>query len=223
MTANNVSFSTISALITSGVPQGSILGPLLFLVYVNDISTNMSSETRLFADDCTLFRNVLCKQDCISLQNDLTKIFSWSQKWQLSLNISKCKVLCISNKRSPPSYTYMMNISQLEFVDDFKYLGVHIDSHLKWNDHPSFASHKATRVLNLLRRSMYMCRRSAKERAFTALVRPHLELHCTCLESLYHHWESCLGEGSEESSSLDLFQVGQTELLLDKDIRPSPN
>ena len=114
--------------VTSGVPQGSILGPLLFLVYVNDISTNMSSETRLFADDCTLFRNVSCKQDCISLHNDLTKIFSWSQTWQLSLNISKCKVLCISNKRSSPSYTYMMNNSPLEFVDDFKYLGVHIST-----------------------------------------------------------------------------------------------
>ena len=159
--------------VTSGVPQWSILG--LFLVYVNDISTNMSSETRLFADDCTLFRNVSCKQDCISLQNDLTKIFSWSQTWQLSLNISISKLLCISNKRSPPSYTYMMNNSPLEFVGDFKYLGVHIDSHLKWKDHLSFASHKATRVLNLLRRSMYRCRRSAKERAFTALVRPHLE------------------------------------------------
>ena len=109
--------------VTSGVPQWSILG--LFLVYVNDISTNMSSETRLFADDCTLFRNVSCKQDCISLQNDLTKIFSWSQTWQLSLNISISKLLCISNKRSPPSYTYMMNNSPLEFVGDFKYLGVH--------------------------------------------------------------------------------------------------
>ena len=157
------------------VPQGSILGPLLFLLYVNDITTNIGSATRLFADDCTLYRSVTRREDCILLQDDLTRIYSWSQTWQLSLNISKCKVLCISNKRKPPSFIYTMNNSPLESVDKFKYLGVYIDNHLKWNDHISFVSHKATRILNLLRRSLYRCKRTAKNKAFKALVRPHLE------------------------------------------------
>ena len=64
--------------VSSGVPQGSILGPLLFLIYVNDISDNLSSPTRMFADDCTLFREIKCRDDCIELQNDLTTIYNWS-------------------------------------------------------------------------------------------------------------------------------------------------
>ena len=163
------------AQVSSGVPQGSILGPLLFIIYVNDISTNLDSETKLFADDCTLYRTISCMKDCISLQNDLSKIYRWSQTWQLSLNITKCKVLCISNKRSPPTYNYVINNTSLELVNKIKYLGVFINNHLTWNDNVSYASHKATRILNILRRSMYRCQRSAKRMAFTALVRPHLE------------------------------------------------
>ena len=87
--------------VSSAVPQGSILGPLLFLVYINDISTTLIAPTRVFADDCTLFRDIKCREDCIQLQNDLTRIYNWSQTWQLHLNSSKCKVLCISTKRSP--------------------------------------------------------------------------------------------------------------------------
>ena len=85
--------------VSSGVPQGSILAPLLFLIYVNDISDNLSSPTKMFADDCTLFREIKCQDNCIELQNDLTTIYNWSQTWQIHLNTSKCKSLCISNKK----------------------------------------------------------------------------------------------------------------------------
>ena len=161
--------------ISSGVPQGSILGPLLFLIYINDITHSLNSEARLFADDCTLYRTVSSAEDCVLLQSDLAKVYSWTQMWQLSLNTSKCKVLNISNKRTPPTYRYNINNTPLEFVEKMKYLGIYINRHLRWNDHVSYASHKATRILNLLRRSMYRCSKSAKERAVSALVRPHLE------------------------------------------------
>ena len=161
--------------VTSGVPQGSILGPLLFLIYVNDIGHGLKSQARLFADDCTIFREVSSKSDIDALQCDLVKIYQWTQKWQLHLNLSKCKAICISNKRSPPSAQYLINNVPLQWVDTFKYLGITINQKLKWDDHSTNAVLKASRMLNLLRRNMRGCSKSAKSKAYTALVRPHLE------------------------------------------------
>ena len=111
--------------VTSGVPQGSILGPLLFLIYVNDISVNLDSPTKLFADDCVLFREIKGSSvGCDILQRDLSRIYDWSQKWQLSLNVTKCKVLCISNRKLTSQYCYKINNLPLEWVDTFKYLAV---------------------------------------------------------------------------------------------------
>ena len=118
--------------VTSGVPQGSILGPLLFLVYINDISDNLASPTKLFADDCAIYHQISNTIDCLILQGDLSRLYTWTQKWQLALNLSKCKAICISNKRKPPTHTYRLNNVTLEWVDTFKYLGVRIDSKLKW-------------------------------------------------------------------------------------------
>ena len=161
--------------VTSGVPQGSILGPLLFIIFVNDIPNCLSSPTRLFADDCTIYRQVSSHQDCVALQEDLTRLFRWCQTWQLPLNTKKCKVMCISLKKKPPSFTYSINNTTLDWVDVFRYLGVTINSKLKWGDHIAEVTAKASRILNLLRRTMRSCRRDAKSRAYTALVRPILE------------------------------------------------
>jgi len=121
--------------VSSGVPQGSILGPLLFLLYVNDIGVCIESQTRLFADDCTIFRDVAGREDCEALQSDLHHLYQWAHKWQLHLNLSKCKALCISNKRMPPTYTYHLNGVSLEWVDSFTYLGVKITHKLCWSEH----------------------------------------------------------------------------------------
>ena len=166
--------------VISGVPQGSILGPLLFIIYVNDIGDNISSHTRLFADDCTIYRDVSSKQDCDSLQEDLNQLYNWTQKWQLSLNTSKCKVMSISNKRITCYYTYSINNCMLEWVDTYKYLGVIIHKKLSWGEHIQEATLKASGVLNLLRRTMHGTNRAAKERAYIALVRPHLE-YCSAV------------------------------------------
>jgi len=161
--------------VSSGVPQGSILGPLLFLLYVNDIGVCIESQTRLFADDCTIFRDVAGREDCEALQSDLHHLYQWAHKWQLHLNLSKCKALCISNKRMPPTYTYHLNGVSLEWVDSFTYLRVKITHKLCWSEHVTSAAAKANRILSLLRRSMYGCSEEAKKRAYVALVRPHLE------------------------------------------------
>ena len=81
----------------------------------------LSSNIRLFADDCTLFREISLRSDCLVLQNDLDQILTWSHNWQLPLNTSKCKALLISNKRYIFQHHYYINDSQLDWVDSFKY------------------------------------------------------------------------------------------------------
>ena len=83
--------------VTSGVPQGSVLGPLLFLCYINDIAHNISSKIRLYADDTLLYRSIHSEQDVVALQNDLDTLSQWADVWQMSFNPSKIEFLRITN------------------------------------------------------------------------------------------------------------------------------
>ena len=163
------------SMVSSGVPQGSILGPLLFIIYINDIGSNLTSKTKLFADDCVLYRKVNTPKDPDILQRDLEKLAQWSNEWQLRFNISKCKVMCISNRKSSPATNYLINNTPLEWVESFKYLGVFIDRRLSWKEQVNYSVSKATKVLNLLRRNLHHSTKQAKAKVYTTLVRPHLE------------------------------------------------
>ena len=81
-----------------GVPQGTILGPLLFLIYINDIGDNITSSLRPFADDCLLYRRTDTENDTMNLQRDLDIIIKWSDRWQMSFNPTKCSVLRVTRK-----------------------------------------------------------------------------------------------------------------------------
>ena len=164
--------------VLSGVPQGSILGPLLFLVYINDIHQNLSSPVSLFSDDCTLYHEISSSQDCFCLQADLDLVSRWSVIWQLPLNLSKCKALSISNKLNPISFDYTINNVTIEWVSKFTYLGIIINKTLSWKVHAISTKAKAFNVLNILRRSLRNCSKDAKLRAYNAIVRPCLEYCC---------------------------------------------
>ena len=86
--------------VTSGVPQGSVLGPMLFLLYINDINNAITSQIKLFADDSVLYRNIHNQNDQVTLQNDLDTISAWAEKWLMELNINKCSVLTITLKNN---------------------------------------------------------------------------------------------------------------------------
>lgn len=91
--------------VQSGVPQGSVLGPLLFLIYINDLPSCVSSNIHLFADDCVIFREIICDTDISSLQSDLNAISTWCQSWSMELNIKKCKFMRVSRTSNQlPSY-----------------------------------------------------------------------------------------------------------------------
>ena len=76
--------------VLSGVPQGSVLGPVLFLVFINDLPDNIRSSVRLFADDCVLYRNIRSFSDCLILQDDLDQLARWEADWQMKFNVAKC-------------------------------------------------------------------------------------------------------------------------------------
>ena len=123
--------------VSSGVPQGTVLGPLLFLVFINDLSECVSSSIRLFADDALLYRPIQSQEDITTLEKDLANLQLWQKKWLMSFNADKCEVLRISNKRnniigvSP----YSIHGTALRTVEEAKYLGVTIHKNLSWKPH----------------------------------------------------------------------------------------
>ena len=161
--------------VTSGVPQGSVLGPVLFLLYINDINDHIQSTIKLFADDSILYREIQNPQDLAILQADLNTLADWADNWLMSFNVKKCAILSITRKRSPLIHTYTLREECLNRVKKHDYLGVTVSDDLNWNDHCSKVSAKASRTLGLLRRTLSPCSKRVKSRAYQTLVRPQLE------------------------------------------------
>ena len=107
-----------------GVPQGTVLGPLMFLLYINDIDENISSTVRLFADDCVMYRIIDSLEDSLCLQRDLSTILNWTKKWQMQLNIDKCVVLRCTRSTSSINYDYNLNDETLHVTEQHRYLGL---------------------------------------------------------------------------------------------------
>ena len=161
--------------VTSGVPQGSVLGPTLFLVYINDIVSDIDSTLRLFADDSILYREVTCPEDQAILQKDLNKVFQWADQWQMCFNASKCETLTITRKLKPLNHTYEVNGQHIVRSSKHKYLGVTVNQHLDWKDHVLNITSSARSTLGILRRNISSCPVEVKTRAYQALIRPKLE------------------------------------------------
>ena len=123
------------AQVTSVVPQGTVLGPLLFLLYVNDLPDNLKSSIRLFVDDALLYGIVSSVENGDQLQDDLRKLEVWQSKWQMSFNPAKCKTICLSTKKVPPQRKCVFCGAELEQVDSISYLGVILNNNLKWSNH----------------------------------------------------------------------------------------
>ena len=92
------------------MPQGTVLGPLMFLLYINDIGDHLNHSTiRLFADDCLLYRTISNQDDADRLQDDLDKLQEWTETWQMNFNANKCYLLSIHSKRDPALNMYRLN------------------------------------------------------------------------------------------------------------------
>ncbi|CAH1242244.1 Hypp6507 [Branchiostoma lanceolatum] len=162
--------------VSSGVPQGTVLRPILFLAYINDLPNHAAhAKVRLFADDCILQTAVREPQDCVNLQHDIDNICSWEKTWLMQFNPSKCEVMSIPASKTPICYDYTLHDTIMNKVSKAKYLGLTISANLSWNCHVDNVSAKANRTLGMLRRSLRIASVEAKGRAYMALVRPSLE------------------------------------------------
>jgi hypothetical protein len=161
--------------VTSGVPQGSVLGPALFLLYINDIHEHIQSKIKLFADDSILYREIEGQSDLEILQKDLDTLAAWSNTWLMRFNVKKCAIMSITHKRSPQIYEYTLLGENLNRVEKHDYLGVTISHNLKWNDHCNKVIKKASRTLGLLRRTLSPCTRQVKAQAYQSLIRPQMD------------------------------------------------
>ena len=141
--------------VTSGVPQGSVLGPVLFLIYINDIAMNIKSEIRLFADDILLYKVIATPNDHHILQNDLNSLTKWASDWLMEFNIPKCNILQITLHHNKSSFTYKMSNIPLNTVSEHNYLGIRLHQRLFWNPHINYICSKANQLLGFLKRTLH--------------------------------------------------------------------
>lgn len=165
--------------VTSGVPQGSVLGPLLFLIFINDITDGVFSNMRLFADDCVLYRTICRTEDSGVLQQDLERINLWCEKWRMQLNLAKCAHMTFTRKKITQITSYSINNTVLTQVLEYKYLGVFFTPDLTWNRHVDHVAAQACRALGFLRRNAKNFPQVSKELLYKSIVRSVMEYACT--------------------------------------------
>ena len=176
--------------VTSGVPQGSVLGPVLFLIFINDLPLDVTSPLSLFADDSKLFSRILTnKKNKVTaedgnqeLQNDLNKVAEWAKTWKMEFNVDKCKIMHLGYRN--PGTTYSMNNTELSVTEEERDLGVLIDNKLDFGKHIKNIVGKANRVLGMIRVSFVCLNIPMFLNMYTSLVRPLLE-YCVQVWSPY--------------------------------------
>jgi len=168
--------------VMSGVPQGSVLGPLLFVIFINDIDDNIAHELLKFADDTKLFGAVSTKEEVDELRKDLHKLFCWSQEWQMLFNIAKCGVVHIGHNN--PKEKYNLGGIQIDTLREERDLGVIIDESLKCRKQCVKAVNAANATLGMIKRSFVNRERQTILTLYKSVVRPKLEY---CIQAWRPH------------------------------------
>ena len=160
------------ARVISGVPQGTILGPLLFLFYINDLPEHVKSTAKMFADDCKIYTRIANTSDCVTLQDDLNSLSAWSRQWLLGFSKEKCVVIRV---KKALDFIYCIDGHALECVSEQNDLGVTISNELKPSKHIDSIIKKANQRLGMIRRCFTNRSANVIVPISTSLIRPFLE------------------------------------------------
>jgi ribonucleases P/MRP protein subunit RPP40 len=171
--------------VTSGVPQGTVLGPILFLIYINDLPDKIKSKCRLFADDSLLYRKITSEEDIIQLQKDLEEVILWCNTWHMTLNLDKCEHMNVTSKHASSNAEYTLDQHHLTKVKDYKYLGLHISDNLSWSKHINYVTNKANKVLYVTKLALARSTQKVKETAYKSIVRPLVEYSSSVWDPYY--------------------------------------
>lgn len=161
--------------VTSGVPQGSVLGPTLFLVYINDLPEQVSCEVSLFADDTLIYQSVNSQIDQTEFQANIAALAKWADTWCMSFNAAKCSIMSFNQTSAAPAASYTLNNTPLNTVQQSKYLGVTLQSDLKFSSHIQLKVSKAKQQLGMIKQALHGAPQDAKLLAYLSLCRPHVE------------------------------------------------
>ena len=162
--------------IKAGVFQGSVLGPLLFLVYINDIADDLSGFSRLFADDTSIGHTA---QDVTHLRTlidtDLDNLQKWSEKWMLKFNPNKTDIMIFNTRNVQNNLTFDFCGVSIAPVDNHKHLGIIFSSDCKWNKHIDKLIERTSKQVNVLRKLKFNLKREYLEKIYMTFIRPILE------------------------------------------------
>ena len=140
------------------MPQGSVLGPILFLIFINDLLDIIRSSVCLFVDDCVMYRKIHSLQDCMILQEDLTSLGQWEADWQMQFNVAQCHSMRVVTRHQ--HHKHILFDYSLHNQTLAKYLGIIITDNMDWGQHVSDISSKATKTHSFLRRNLAFAPRS---------------------------------------------------------------
>ena len=162
--------------VISGVPQGSVLGPLLFLLYVNDIPSHVRCKIKLFADDTKIWNIIKTREDVRLLQEELEALEAWSDKWLVRFNLDKCHIMHIGHVLDTKYYLHKQGLRMaLEVSSVERDLGVMICDDLKWGTQCRKAAARAMSVLGMIKRTFPIIDKDSFIILYNGYVRPHLE------------------------------------------------
>ena len=193
--------------VTSGVPQGSVLGPILFLIFINDLPLNVISPLSLFADDSKIFSRIVTNEKRLkssiesgteTLQRDLENVVEWAKKWKMEFNVDKCKIMHLGRRN--PKNVYQMDGKTLNETAEEKDLGVLIDNELDFGKHIKGIVGKANKILGMIRISFACLNKRMFLNLYLALVRPLLE-YCVQVWSPYKRKYINLVEGVQRRAT----------------------
>ena len=169
--------------LVSGMAQGTVLDPLLFLLHINVLPSVVSSKVRLFADDCLIYRNIKNKEDQIALQKAVNLCENWGNTWGMRFDAAKCNIMRVSRTRDPKLFYYSLTGQVLEEVMDAKYLVVTLSNDLEWSKHIATITNKAN--FKFLHRNLKGCPEKLKQTVYFSLIHSFMEYGATVWDP-YH-------------------------------------